>query len=1016
MTLRRPLVRNLGLMVLFVALLALAVGGVSALASSDTPAGWEVGAAPEKMDLSVSDSALEAGKTLTNFPVKVLLSQGNFDYTGGAQDEHLVFTTAGSSTPLPYEVEEWEPAGTSVVWVRIPQLTSTPQELDLYFGTGAPANTTDPTEVWDAGYVAVNHFDATDGTTEPDSTSNGFDGTIGAGTHTLAEPGQDGGLSMALSGTPESDVDFGTTMGDALEHFSFSATVDVPAEDITGKTYHLIGGRDENEGAHAGEQFSMLIHEGHAYASALNPTTTTAVSGSTTASSSAVSAGWHTFTTTYDGSNLKLYIDGTLATTTAMTSGIDSGPSLLHFLLGTYTPNGEKTTWTNFGYDEMRLSDSDRGAEWIDAEELAQTDQLVTEQPFESQGGGTTSPPPPPSSTAWAVSSALQRLEVSVGDPQLHSTLSNFPVLVEVDQSDFDYADAEPDHLAFVAEGESTPVPYEIERWNPNGTSSFWVKMPNLSSTGTALDLYYDGAPLNATVSNEVWEPKFLEVNHFSVDEGVIADSTQNGFDGTPVSGGGLYEQETGSNTFGYLLNGQTGNIDFGTEMGDELANFSFSATVDVTPAILEASAYHQIGGRDQYSGAHPGEQFSMLIHGGHAYASILKETGGALAAVSTPTTAASTEVTAGWHTFTSTYNGSELDLYIDGKLAEKVAVAVTLAHGEDLLPFLLGSYTSGEDPTAFNYDEFRLSNVAREPEWIEAEDLAQTNQLVTPSASSEAQNGAVVASVTSPPQGATVAGTVPLTGNVSEPATVTYKLDGGAEVSLGEVTTSFSSQLTGLADGAHTLVLTADAGAAGSITRTIKFTVDTEAPAISIDTPAEGQVFGVEESFTLDVSASDPGGVASETITLDGKEVQDGETFGPDALPIGKHTLVVEATDSFGNSGTKEITFFTGEGASFADPRPADGAQGVDPGQAAVSITPSDGIGGSLDVKFRRGYVADGADGGITKVAEGSSTTESPVTPPAPKSPTRSASRPPATARAWSAKAAAPSPTSASR
>ncbi len=125
---------------------------------------------------------------------------------------------------------------------------------------------------------------------------------------------------------------------------------------------------------------------------------------------------------------MKLYIDGTLATTTAMTTGIDSGPSLLHFLLGTYTPNGEKTTWTNFGSDGMRLSDADRGAEWIDAEELAQTDQLVTEQPFESQGEGTTGLPP--TSTPWAVSSALQRLEVSVADPQLQSSLSNFKVLV----------------------------------------------------------------------------------------------------------------------------------------------------------------------------------------------------------------------------------------------------------------------------------------------------------------------------------------------------------------------------------------------------------------------------------------------------------------------------------------------------------------------------------------------------------------------------------------------------------
>src|SRR6201992_4199201 len=206
MTLRRPLVRNLGLMVLSVALAALAVGGVSALASSDTPAGWGVGAAPEKMGKSVSDRALAGGKTLTDFPVKVLLSQGNFDYTGGAEAEHLVFTTAGSSTPLPYEVEQWEPAGTSVVWVRIPELSSTPQELDLYFGTGTPANTTVPTEVWDAGYVAVNPFDATSGTSEPDSTSHGYDGTVGSGTHALAGPGEDGGLSMALSGTPESDV------------------------------------------------------------------------------------------------------------------------------------------------------------------------------------------------------------------------------------------------------------------------------------------------------------------------------------------------------------------------------------------------------------------------------------------------------------------------------------------------------------------------------------------------------------------------------------------------------------------------------------------------------------------------------------------------------------------------------------------------------------------------------------------------------------------------------------------
>lgn len=978
MKLRRPHAPKYVPVVLFAMLVALAVGGVNALASPDAPSGWEVGAASQRMSMSVSDSALPAGKTLTDFPVKVLLSQGNFDYTGGADAEHLVFTVAGSSTPLPYEVEQWEPAGTSVVWVRVPQISATPQELDLYFGTGTPANTTNSHEVWEEDYVAVNHFDATSGTVEADSTSHGFNGTLGGGTETLGLPGQDGGLSLGLSGTPESDVDFGTEMGDALEHFSFSATIDIPSEDVTGAAYHLIGGRDQYSGAHLGEQFSMIIHEGHAYTATLNPLTTTGVSGSTAGSASAVSAGWHTFTETYDGSNVDLYIDGAPATVTPMTAGIASGSSLLHFLLGTYTPNSGTTTWTNFGYDEMRLATSARTAEWIAAEQLAQTNQLVTERPYETQGGGTAEPPAG-SATPWAVSSALQRLELSVGDPHLGASLANFPVLVEVDPSDFDYWDAEPDHLVFTANGESTPLPYEIERWNPQGTSSFWVKLPTLSSTSKPLDLYYDGAPLNTTDSTEVWEPKFLEVNHFSVDEGVISDATQNGFDGTPVSGQGSYEQETGSNTFGFL-NGPSGYINFGTQLGDELSNYTFSATVDVTPQMLEASSgYHQIGGRDQYGGAHPGEQFSMLIHEGHAYASMMKESGGTQSSVSTPTSGAGSAVTAGWHTFTSSYDGQELKLYIDGKLAEKVSAQITLDHGSALLPFLLGSYTGGESPTAFNFDEFRLSSVAREPEWIEAEALAQTNQLVTPSSSSEAQNGQVVAAVTSPHQGENVGSTVPLTGNVSEPSTVTYALDGGTAVSLGEVQSSFSSQLTGLADGNHSLVLTADAGGGDSVTRTIDFTVDTAPPTIAFNSPTDGQVFGVKESFTLDVAAADPGGVAAETITIDGKEVQDGETFGPGSLPIGKHALVVEATDSFGNAATKEITFYTGEGASFTAPRPADGARGIDPSAAGIGITPTDGIGGKLDVRFRRGYVLDGADGGISAVKEGSSTTEAP-------------------------------------
>ncbi|MEV0828496.1 DUF2341 domain-containing protein [Nonomuraea rubra] len=76
--------------------------------------------------------------------------------TPGVEREQLAFFAADGA-PLPFEVETWQPGGTSTVWVRVPGLPArSARQVWAYFGGGAPGN--DPTAVWGEAYSLVEHF------------------------------------------------------------------------------------------------------------------------------------------------------------------------------------------------------------------------------------------------------------------------------------------------------------------------------------------------------------------------------------------------------------------------------------------------------------------------------------------------------------------------------------------------------------------------------------------------------------------------------------------------------------------------------------------------------------------------------------------------------------------------------------------------------------------------------------------------------------------------------------------
>ncbi|MFJ5837084.1 metallophosphoesterase [Streptomyces shenzhenensis] len=108
----------------------------------------------------------------------------------------------------------------------------------------------------------------------------------------------------------------------------------------------------------------------------------------------------------------------------------------------------------------------------------------------------------------------------------------------------------------------------------------------------------------------------------------------------------------------------------------------------------------------------------------------------------------------------------------------------------------------------------------------------------------------------------------------------------------------------TKIKDGQHTLAAAAKSGKAA--TRVLA--TDNSAPEVASSTPRAGQ--RITAAIVLGVQMKDFSGVVNgPDIKLDGTAVKAGAEIGP-GLSAGAHTLSVTATDSLGNTGTREVKF----------------------------------------------------------------------------------------------------------
>jgi VCBS repeat-containing protein len=329
-------------------------------------------------------------ENLTDFPVLVKLNAGNIDYAQTQNNgEDLRFFDA-NGTSLVYEIEEWNEAGDSFVWVKVPQIDglSDADFIWMYYGNAGASPGQTPTGVWSNSYAGVWHLDEEQGGTGnagvyTDSTANvnhGIDNVSATGQDGQVSTGQqfDGVDDMVSVSDPGGSWEFADGGLDAgTSDFTISAWIKLDPSISEGfpTIVYKGGGSDTNDGywfnwGKSGDTLDLRISDG-TNRSILQSNAGLGLADNT----------WHHVSVVLErqaGNDIaSFYVDGSPAGTDSLaliagntitgTEDLEIGGKSV----------GNLRPWLG-GIDEVRVSSGLRSADWIAAQHLSMTDAFVT--------------------------------------------------------------------------------------------------------------------------------------------------------------------------------------------------------------------------------------------------------------------------------------------------------------------------------------------------------------------------------------------------------------------------------------------------------------------------------------------------------------------------------------------------------------------------------------------------------------------------------------------------------------
>lgn len=342
--------------------------------------GWWDASWTKRRNLTFDNSAQT--EDLVDFPVLIKLDSSRIDYAN-TQDygEDIRFVDAAGVTVLPHEIAEWNEAGTSYVWVKVPQITggSDTDSIWMYYGNSGVADGQNAAGVWSNGYVAVWHLNeaAGSGAYLIDSTGNLYDGTPTNTTYTAS-----GRLAGARTFSASGDWIGFNGSGALFDGWgAFTLEMWMYPDYASDAVWEADGGdRALNK--------SNVLSNGRWWRSGSNPVGTGviqidikfATAGTSCRQVRLYRQQWNDVVWAYDGTDLKTYLNGAQYSTESKPGGLASDTT--PFTLGN---TGDPIKGM---LDEVRVSNIVRSADWFAAQYKSMRDDA-----FVSFGGEATNAP-----------------------------------------------------------------------------------------------------------------------------------------------------------------------------------------------------------------------------------------------------------------------------------------------------------------------------------------------------------------------------------------------------------------------------------------------------------------------------------------------------------------------------------------------------------------------------------------------------------------------------------------------
>ena len=325
----------------------------------------------------------------------------------------------------------------------------------------------------------------------------------------------------------------------------------------------------------------------------------------------------------------------------------------------------------------------------------------------------------------WWNDSWVYRKQLTFNNCGQSENLIDFPVLVKLTTSNFNYSHCRNDggDIRFVDADNSTLLKYHFEKWTYNGDSWIWVKVPQIDG-GSATDhvwLYYGNSGATG-IEDEVntYDANFMAVWHLKETtggSGAIKDSTANGNDGT----------DSGSPGLG--VTGKIGNaIDF--DGVDDSVTIADSDSLDLANGLtIEAWIYI-------YTWV---DWEDIVFKGGGAadnsdYQFALVSTGlmwdGTLAGAWRTKYFDTTTDTGEWIYVVVTHDTTTVKCYRAGSQIGSQSDAGNIYEST----YQLGISQEGAVASGYidgKIDEVRISDIARSADWIKAQYLSMTDAFI---------------------------------------------------------------------------------------------------------------------------------------------------------------------------------------------------------------------------------------------------------------------------------------------